>query len=83
MKDPYAVILHPLSTEKAVRLMEAENKLTVIVAKKSTKPQIKAAVEQAFKVKIMDVNTMVTPKGRKKAYIRLSPETPALAIIVP
>lgn len=79
MKDPYTIIKYPLSTEKAVRLMESENKLVFIVDKKATKPQIKEAIEQAFKVKIIKVNTLIG-KGQKKAYIKLSPETPAIDV---
>lgn len=80
IKDPYAVIKHPIATEKAVRLMESENKLTFIVEKKATKPEIKMAVAQAFNVKPIKVNTVVTPRGVKKAYVRLSPETPAIDV---
>ncbi|RME55519.1 50S ribosomal protein L23 [Candidatus Woesearchaeota archaeon] len=77
MKDPYQVITFPVATEKAVRLMEAENKLTLMVNRKSTKPEIKDAVEKVFKVKVKKVNTMITPSGKKKAYVLLSEETPA------
>lgn len=80
MKDPYAVVKHPLATEKAVRLMEAENKLIFIVDKKATKQDIKKAVEGLFKVKIEKVNTLIDTKGRKKAYLKLSSETPAIDI---
>jgi len=80
MKDPYSVVEHPLATEKAVRLMEAENKLIFIVDKKATKAEIKKAVEELFKVKIEKVNTLIDTKGRKKAYLKLSTETPAIDI---
>lgn len=74
------VIKHPLSTEKAIRLMEAENKLVFAVDKKANKAEIKEAIEKTFKVKILKVNTLITPKGEKRAYVKLSPETPALDI---
>ncbi len=80
MKDPYRVIKNPITTEKAVRLMESENKLIFIVNNDSSKKDIKDAVEKVFKVKIIKVNTLITPKGLKKAYITLSPETPALDV---
>lgn len=80
MKDSYAVVKHPLATEKAVRLMEAENKLIFIVDKKATKAEIKKAVEELFKVKVEKVNTLIDTKGRKKAYTKLSAETPAIDI---
>ena len=74
------VIKHLLSTEKAVRMMEAENKLTFIVENAATKPAIKKAIETDFKVKVVTVNTMVMPDGRKKASVKLAPENPALDI---
>lgn len=80
MKDAYQIVKHPLATEKAVRLMEAENKLIFIVDKSATKPEIKKAVQDMFKVKVESVNTMIDMKGRKKAYLKLSAETPALDV---
>ena len=80
MKDPYESIKHPLATEKAVRLMESENKLIFIVDRRATKPEIKQAIENLFKVKVTKINTMVDPKGRKKAYLKLSSETPAIDV---
>ncbi|MBU4501785.1 MAG: 50S ribosomal protein L23 [Nanoarchaeota archaeon] len=80
MKDPYTIIKNPLATEKAVRLMEAENKLIFIVDKKATRTEVKKAVEELFKVKVEKVNTLIDTKGRKKAYTKLSMETPAIDI---
>ena len=74
------VIKYPLSTEKAIRLMEAENKLIFVVDKKANKKEIKNAIEKMFKVKLTKVNTLITPGGEKRAYVTLSPETPALDI---
>ena len=73
-------IKHLLSTEKAVRMMQQENKLTFIVDEKATKQEVKKAIEEKFKVKIVAVNTLNTPDGRKKAYITLAPEHQALDI---
>ncbi|MEK6973911.1 MAG: 50S ribosomal protein L23 [Nanoarchaeota archaeon] len=78
--DPYKIIKYPLTTEKSVRLMEAENKLTFIVSLKSTKKEIKKAMENLFKVNVIKINTMVSNKGIKKAYITLSVETPAIDV---
>jgi len=78
--DQYKIIKHPLATEKAVRMMEAENKLVFIVDRKSKKSEIKEAIEKMFKVKVLKVNTMITNKGIKKAYILLSAETPAVDV---
>ena len=78
--DPYKTIKYPLTTEKSVRIMESENKLTFIVDLKSSKQEIKKAVETLFKVKVFDITTMISPQGLKKAYVRLSPETPAIDV---
>lgn len=80
MIDPYKVLQYPLSTEKAVRQMEAANCLIFIVDKKATKKAIKWAVENAFDAKVDKINTMVTRHGKKKAYVKLKPETPAIEI---
>ena len=78
--DPYKIIKHPVSTEKAVRLMESENKLTFIVDRKSKKPEIKKALEELFKIKVNKINTLILPSGKKKAYVKLSLETPAIDV---
>ncbi len=74
------IIKYPLSTEKSIRLMESENKLVFIVDKKAKKQEIKEEIEKTFKVKVVKVNMFVDPKGRKKAYIKFSDETPAIDI---
>ena len=73
--DPYKIIKFPLSTEKSIRQIEFDNKLTFVVDRRATKPEIKKAVEQLFKVKVVGVNIQNTFKGQKRAYIKLSPES--------
>ena len=60
--------------------METENKITFIVSNKAKKGEIKEALEKVFKVKVLKVTTLFTPKGVKKAYIKLHPDTPAIDI---
>ena len=60
--------------------MERDNKLAFIVQRKSTKQQIKQALEEHLKIKVTNVNTMITPKGLKKAYVTISKETPAIDV---
>lgn len=74
------IIKYPLSTEKSIRLMESENKLVFIVDLKANKASIKKEIETLFKVKVMKINVMINTKGKKKAYVTLSPETPAIDI---
>lgn len=65
------VVFHPLVTEKAVNMIEAENKITFIVSDKATKKEIKKVVESAYGVKVAKVNVVRDRKGRKKALVKL------------
>jgi large subunit ribosomal protein L23 len=76
----YDVIKHPLSTEKSIRLLEAENKLIFAVDRRAKKNDIKEAVEKMFKAKVVKVNTFITSGGEKRAYVKFSDETPAIDI---
>ena len=62
----YDVILSPHITEKATLLSE-NNAVVFKVADSATKPQIKAAVEALFDVKVKGVNTLVQ-KGKTKRW---------------
>ncbi len=79
MVDEYKIIKYPLSTEKSIRVMESENKLIFIVDEKAKKSEIKEAIEKMFKVKVVKVNTF-NMKGKKKAYVKFSEESPAIDI---
>jgi len=81
----YEVLLRPLVTEKNTMLIE-QNKYAFEVAREANKPQIKQAVEKAFKVKVSSVNMVNVPGkmrrvGRrrgmtsswKKAVVTLEP----------
>ena len=78
--DYYEIIKYPISTEKVVRLMESDNKLVFIVERKAKKQEIKKAIEDHLKIKITNVNTEITSKGLKKAYVTISKETPAIDV---
>ncbi|WP_461867063.1 50S ribosomal protein L23 [Thermococcus sp.] len=78
--DPYKVIVRPVVTEKAVSLIETENKLTFIVDRRATKSDIKRAVEEIYNVKVAKVNVVITMRGEKKAYVKLAPEYSASEI---
>jgi large subunit ribosomal protein L23 len=62
----YDVILSPVITEKATRTSEY-NQVTFKVPLTATKPQIKAAVEALFKVKVKAVNTL-RQQGKVKLF---------------
>ncbi|WP_048816707.1 50S ribosomal protein L23 [Caldisphaera lagunensis] len=74
------VILRIVMSEKASRLMEESNTLTFIVSRDANKQKIKEAIESLYNVKVESVNTLITPKGEKKAYVKLSKEYKAADI---
>lgn len=62
----YQTILSPLVTEKATALSEV-NQVVFRVRLEASKPEIKAAVEELFGVKVLGVNTLVV-KGKSKRF---------------
>src|SRR5690242_2431405 len=62
----YDIVLAPHITEKSTMLSE-NNAVVFKVASKASKPEIKAAVEALFNVKVTNVNTIVS-KGKSKRW---------------
>ena len=62
-----AVLVAPIVSEKATMVGEKSNAVTFKVLQDATKPEIKAAVEGLFNVKVLAVNTMVV-KGKTKRF---------------
>ena len=62
----YDIILSPVITEKSSMASEA-NQVVFKVRRDATKPEIKAAIEQLFKVKVVGVNTLLR-KGKTKQF---------------
>lgn len=62
----YDVIVSPVITEKSTLLSE-QNQVMFNVARRASKPEIKAAIEALFGVKVKAVNTM-TRKGKVKRF---------------
>lgn len=79
---PSEVIKRIVITQDAVSLIEKENKITFIVDSKATKKDIKRAVEELYGVKVIKINTLITPLGEKKAYVKLSSDTPASELAI-
>jgi ribosomal protein L23 len=67
-----SIIFYPLVTEKAVNMIEAQNKLCFIVAEKADKPTIKKTLEAMYGAKIDNVNIVRDMKGRKKAIVKIN-----------
>ncbi|ELS00539.1 ribosomal protein L23 [Xenococcus sp. PCC 7305] len=64
-RDLADLILKPIVTEKATLQME-ENKYVFDVLPKATKPEIKAAIESLFDVKVTSVNTLKLPRKQRR-----------------
>lgn len=80
--DPYEVILHPIITEVSSRILETENKIVFAVSLTASKEAIKRAVEELYEVKVGKVTTLITPKGVKKAFVKLHPDYKAVDIAI-
>ncbi len=65
---PFEIIRRPIVTEKST-LLQDDDRYTFEVAKSATKHQVKEAVEEAFNVRVLKVNTM-TVRGKRR---RLGP----------
>jgi large subunit ribosomal protein L23 len=63
--DPRDILLAPVISEKSYGLLD-ENKYTFLVRPDANKTQIKIAVQQAFGVKVLDVNTINRAGKRKR-----------------
>ena len=73
--DPYEIIKYPLSTEKSIRQIEFDNKLVFAIHPRATKSDVKRAVEELFKVRVIKINVQNSFSGIKKAYVKLGPES--------
>lgn len=69
MIQAYEILKRPLVTEKTTLLKEANNQVCFEVALDANKHAIKQAVENAFKVKVEDVSTMIV-RGKMKTVGR-------------
>jgi len=67
----YEILVHPVISEKAVNLIESDNKITFKVNRKATKNDVKTAMEKIYNVKVASINMLNDTKGNKKAIIKL------------
>jgi len=73
------ILIKPISTEKTVKVLEAENKIVFLVDRRANKQEIKREIEKTFKVKVERVATHIR-KNQKVAFIKLKKENPAIDI---
>jgi len=72
-------MIKPLSTEKAVRLIELNNTLVFEFDRRQSKTEIKKQIEELFKVKVKSLNTLIR-KNKKYVYAKLNSKTPAIDV---
>ena len=78
--NKHSLIQYPLTTESSMKLIEDANTLVFIVDIRANKRQIAAAVRELYSIECDKVRTLITPRGQKKAYVRLSKEHDALDV---
>ncbi len=69
-------------TEVTSRILETENKLVFVVNSAATKADIKRAIEELYEVAVEKVNVAITPKGEKKAFVKLHPNYKAVDVAI-
>lgn len=72
--ENHEIISKPVITEAVYDLIEVENKIVFEVHKAANKYMIKRAVEELYNVRVKKVNTLITPRGVKRAICALAPQ---------
>jgi len=80
--ESYKVIKYPMMTERSVNMIENENKLVFIVDRRANKHEIAIAIKELYEVEAETVNTLLTRKGEKKAFIKLKDEYDASDVAI-
>jgi len=73
------MILKPITSEKAVKMLELDNTMLFETPREATKPEIKKEVETVFSVKVVSVRTHLKT-NRKYAYVKLNKANPAIDV---
>jgi large subunit ribosomal protein L23 len=69
----------PIATEKAVKMIESQNTLTLEFGRSKVKEDIKKEIENSFKVKVDKVRTLIR-NNKKICYIKLNKKNPAIDV---
>ena len=73
------MILKPITSEKAVRMLDLDNILFFEVERKANKKKIKKEVERAFGVKVAKTRTFIR-QNKKFAYVKLDKSNLAIDV---
>ncbi len=71
-------IIRFIMNEKVLKMAEKENKIVALVSLDLNKKEIANTIEKLYGVKVEKVNTLITPKGEKKAIIKLTKDISAI-----
>ena len=71
--------IKPITTEKAIRLIEIENILVLQVDRRRKKPEIQKEIEEVFNVKVDSINSLIR-KNKKYVYVKLNKKNPAIDV---
>lgn len=69
--------MKPITTEKAIKLIETENTIIFVVDRRLSKKEIKKEIENLFDVKVKGVNVSIK-QNKKYAYVRLGEKNLAI-----
>jgi large subunit ribosomal protein L23 len=73
------MILKPVTSEKAVKLIELDNTLLFEAPRNARRDEIKKEVEKVFDVRVKEVRTLIK-LNKKVAYVRLQKESLAIDV---
>ena len=73
------MILKPVTSEKAVKMIDLDNTITLVVERRASKDHIKKEVEKAFDVKVDKMRTLIR-NNKKIAYVKLNKANPAIDV---
>jgi len=73
------MLLKPVTSEKAVKLIDLENTILFATEKQASKKEIKAEVEKSFNVKVESIRTFIKD-NKKYAYVKLNSQNPAIDV---
>jgi large subunit ribosomal protein L23 len=80
--EAHSVVKYPMMTERSVNMIENENKLVFIVDRRATKHDIANAIKELYEVEAETINTLITRKGEKKAFVKLRDEYDASDVAI-
>ncbi|MDP2666761.1 MAG: 50S ribosomal protein L23 [Candidatus Diapherotrites archaeon] len=75
--EDFGYLKYPLMTEKAITLIEKENKISFVAHQKATRTDVKKLIEKVYGVRVEKVNVVNDMKGRKKVTVKLDKKNKA------